>query len=111
MGSFDDLIPDNKPQGFDDLVPQKRADFSGVSARVNSTARPPMRPGASRHAGQYGITPYLLDFADALGHHGMNALHGGAQAVEHGFQWGVNQLIDAPEQTLSGLITGQAPQP
>ena len=82
-----------------------------MSARVDTTAKPPIRPGAARHAGQYGITPFLLDTLDAAQHHGMNALHGGAQAIQHGIQWGVNKLIDAPQQSLSGLVTGQAPEP
>lgn len=88
----------------------QRADFSGVSVRSDSSAKAPSRPGAARHAGQYGITPYLLDTLDAIQHHGTNVLHGGAQAVQHGVQWGVNKLIDAPQQSLSGLVTGQTPQ-
>lgn len=68
MGSFDDLIPakeNSAKQGtFDDLIPKKKA--------------------ASRHAGQYGITPYLIDTLDAAQHNAMNVLHGGAQLVTHG---------------------------
>lgn len=49
------------------------ADFSGVSATSSSAPRK-----QSRHAGQYGITPYLVDFLDAAQHNAMNVLHGGA---------------------------------
>jgi hypothetical protein len=56
-----------------------KADFSGVQSSVSSA---PARN--SRHAGQYGITPYLMDFADATQHNAMNVLHGGAQLVTHG---------------------------
>lgn len=69
MGAFDDLIPAKAKSGgaFDDLVPKKA---------------PAKKP--SRHAGQYGITPYLMDFADATQHNAMSVLHGGAQLVTHG---------------------------
>lgn len=67
MGAFDDLIPAKASGTFDDLVPKKA---------------PAKKP--SRHAGQYGITPYLMDFADATQHNAMNVLHGGAQLVTHG---------------------------
>lgn len=57
-----------------------KADFSDVRSTVSQSS--PRAP--SRHAGQYGITPYLMDFADAAQHNTMNVLHGGAQLATHG---------------------------
>jgi hypothetical protein len=50
-----------------------KADFSGVSATSSSAPRK-----QTRHAGQYGITPFLVDTLDAAQHNAMNVLHGGA---------------------------------
>lgn len=82
-----------------------KADFSGVSVKASSAPRK-----KSRHAGQYGITPFLIDTLDAAQHHATGLLHGGAQFVQHGIQGAANALIDAPAQTMSGLVSGQAPQ-
>lgn len=72
-----------------------KADFSGVRGGYGGTVNhPAKKPG--RHAGQYGITPYMLDFADAAQHNSMNLLHAGAQLVSHGVQSATNALIDAP---------------
>lgn len=90
----------------------EKADFSDVQSSVSkSDSKPQVKRAATRHSGQYGITPYLMDFADSTAHHAMNALHGGAQAVQHGAKWLVNKAIDAPQRSLSDLVTGNAPAP
>lgn len=96
MGAFDDLIPAKKATGgsFDDLVPKKSAPRPrGVAQRM-------------RQEGYYGITPYLLDFMDSTAHHGMNALHGGAQLVQHGIAAGANALPlpDAWKQAINEQV-------
>lgn len=52
----------------------------------------------------------VASFGDALQHHLMSPLHGAAQLVEHGVNAAANALLPQPEQTMSGLVSGQRPQ-
>lgn len=82
------------------------ADFSGVTTSTDTTANSVFDRAM---AGGRGFLDAHNQFTSALGHHAMNPLHGAAQAVQHGAQALTNAAIDAPQQTLSGLVADKAP--
>lgn len=91
-----------------------RADFSNVQGGVRLDGRgarrpsqpKPVRPATYNTTGIPGVSTQVGGFLDALQHRVLDVPHGLAQLVQHGVKAGVNALIPAPEQSLSGLVTG-----
>jgi hypothetical protein len=83
-----------------------RADFSNVQGKATTVPRQDglLRQSAENLFGQGGANAL-----DAAQHHAMSWLHGGAQLVEHGVNAAANAFLPAPQQNLSGLITGKEP--
>ena len=57
------------------------------------------------------MNPAGWDFADATQHHVGNLAMGTGQLIHKGVTGLANMVLPAPEQTMSGLITGEAPKP
>ncbi|MFD0738225.1 hypothetical protein ACFQZQ_02835 [Lysobacter koreensis] len=85
-----------------------RADFSDVQTGASSV-KAKRRPATYNMSGIPGVDTQVMGLLDGLQHHALNLPVGLGQLAQHGLNAGANAILPAPEQTMSGLVRGEAP--